>query len=986
VLAALLLVPTVQARLQTSEAYIIVHALNPEGMEIGSLAGPTSVEIFDGEHRIGYGAYSEETFNQPITVSPGLHTITVEFNGAGLSTDIEVESGETRALVFVFDREEIDAPALMTDSRSDAWQRTWAGVCPTTWGFNMAAPDEQNPVLRAWYGCYKYRDTTATLEGDGHFRFSPTEAVSEISVLATIQVDHPEEPGGVSRVEGNYNWNNPVSIPPSPVYHEWFVQNTVSSLYQEGTPAGLASLRGTGPHHVNLVDYVPLMTNRFSTRRTSATVAYDRVWFGWFWLGYLFQSGPLSSPGPYSESQRVEAVVLGENVRMSTVPYDVAGIGIRYEDIQPPTALFTHSPAHPDVDETITFDASPSHDVDGEIVSYAWYFGDGSSGDGEVVTHSYDEPGTYGITLYVKDNDDLAGSVRETVSVTETFAPPIAAFDHWRESPQIDETVTFDAFSSEDPDGYITAYRWDFGDELAVGEVVTHSFAATGDYPVSLTVEDDDGLTASITKTIEVRAIPVLLVHGYFSEADVWGPGYGPADFKQALIDEGFTVDTIDLVPKPANDSIGRYAGQLSSKLASLRQHDGDWVDVIAHSMGGLVTREYARQNPSRHDIRRLVMLGTPNDGSVLLEERYWFIARRVFDFFGIPIGPGVFLGQAAYDMTPGSPFLRTLAESEPLMGIIAYHAVAGDDPGPEYRLLKRLLFGESDGVVQVDSVHAIPGSWHYLYHVNHSGYDDEPGVFDTVVGILRGDVQASAAGLSIPTGHQPYQESVLFEDSVSMGETNDHEIPVDSTVSEVRFVLGSRGEELSLTLTSPGSLHITPEVAASDPSMTYTRVTTGLLGYSISGPEPGAWTAHVSISGTASADVEYGLLPFLDSDLRLTAPKGQVCQAGTRVPITAQLVYASDPITDAVVTALVSSPDDTTQMMSLFDDGTHGDGQPGDGEYTNEYTDTVIAGVYQATIRASGTFSSEQFVREAGTMLWMERKIHLPLIVRNVP
>jgi hypothetical protein len=207
----------------------------------------------------------------------------------------------------------------------------------------------------------------------------------------------------------------------------------------------------------------------------------------------------------------------------------------------------------------------------------------------------------------------------------------------------------------------------------------------------------------------------------------------------------------------------------------------------------------------------------------------------------------------------------------------------------------------------------------------------------------------------------------------------------VDSTVSEVRFVLGSSGEELSLTLTSPGSLHITPEVAASDPSMTYTRVTTGLLGYSIKDPEPGAWTAHVSISGTASTDVDYGLLPFLDSDLKLTVPKGQVYQAGARVRITAELAYASDPITDAVVTAFVSSPDDTTQTISLFDDGTHSDAQPGDGEYTSEYTDTVVAGVYQAKIRASGTISSEQFLREAGTTLWMERKVYLPLIMRSV-
>lgn len=46
----------------------------------------------------------------------------------------------------------------------------------------------------------------------------------------------------------------------------------------------------------------------------------------------------------------------------------------------------------------------------------------------------------------------------------------------------------------------------------------------------------------------------------------------------------------------------------------------------------------------------------------------------------------------------------------------------------------------------------------------------------------------------------------------------------------------------------------------------------------------------------------------------------------------------------------------------------------------------TVRSSVYQATIRASGTLSTEQFLREVGTVLWMERRTHLPLNMRNMP
>ncbi len=61
------------------------------------------------------------------------------------------------------------------------------------------------------------------------------------------------------------------------------------------------------------------------------------------------------------------------------------------------------------VDETVTFDARQSVD-DGQIMSYAWDFGDGSSGTGPIVTHSYSEEGMYQIVLNVTDNDDLSSS------------------------------------------------------------------------------------------------------------------------------------------------------------------------------------------------------------------------------------------------------------------------------------------------------------------------------------------------------------------------------------------------------------------------------------------------------------------------------------------------------------------------------------------------------------------------------------------------
>ena len=69
-----------------------------------------------------------------------------------------------------------------------------------------------------------------------------------------------------------------------------------------------------------------------------------------------------------------------------------------------------------------SFDASWSYDIDGEIVSYVWEFGDGSSAEGEVVNHTYLEAGTYPVVLTVWD-DDGAWSVSRTTAVISALPP-----------------------------------------------------------------------------------------------------------------------------------------------------------------------------------------------------------------------------------------------------------------------------------------------------------------------------------------------------------------------------------------------------------------------------------------------------------------------------------------------------------------------------------------------------------------------------------
>jgi uncharacterized delta-60 repeat protein len=87
--------------------------------------------------------------------------------------------------------------------------------------------------------------------------------------------------------------------------------------------------------------------------------------------------------------------------------------------------------------------------------------------------------------------------------------PPVASFATSPTPVQAGAPVSFSALASADPDGAIARYSWNFGDGSAASTArPTHTFARAGTYAVTLTVADDDALTASTTQTVMVTAAP----------------------------------------------------------------------------------------------------------------------------------------------------------------------------------------------------------------------------------------------------------------------------------------------------------------------------------------------------------------------------------------------------------------------------------------------------------------------------------------------
>jgi membrane-bound lytic murein transglycosylase B/PKD repeat protein len=174
----------------------------------------------------------------------------------------------------------------------------------------------------------------------------------------------------------------------------------------------------------------------------------------------------------------------------------------------PPAVLLkvTQKPGAP---LDIAVDASGSTDDHG-ITGFSFDFGDGSAkvtGTAAAAAHDYTKAGVYSIVVTATDGVGHQSSA--TVKLT-VDAPPTPALTATQTAGSLE--VTADAAGSKDDDGMgIASYTFDFGDNSAPvtvtsGTIAKHTYAAAGNYTVTVTVTDTAGKKSSTTKPIAVTA------------------------------------------------------------------------------------------------------------------------------------------------------------------------------------------------------------------------------------------------------------------------------------------------------------------------------------------------------------------------------------------------------------------------------------------------------------------------------------------------
>lgn len=177
-----------------------------------------------------------------------------------------------------------------------------------------------------------------------------------------------------------------------------------------------------------------------------------------------------------------------------------------------PTADFTmewtQPPQTPSVGQQVTFTGTVSN-WDTAEGTVTWNFGDGATAAGLTATHAFATPGLKFVTM-TATNGDVPAESTPVIKLLTVNAPPVAGFGWAPLTGTTGQDVRF-ASESDDPDGAITEYDWDFGDGVTdQRRNPVHPFASAGTKTVRLTVTDAWGATSTSTHEVVIQNGPPL--------------------------------------------------------------------------------------------------------------------------------------------------------------------------------------------------------------------------------------------------------------------------------------------------------------------------------------------------------------------------------------------------------------------------------------------------------------------------------------------
>jgi len=196
------------------------------------------------------------------------------------------------------------------------------------------------------------------------------------------------------------------------------------------------------------------------------------------------------------------------------------------QDINQPPVSDPNGPYTDTEGVSVTFDGSGSSDPDGSIVSYAWNFGDSSTGTGMSPTHTYAQNGTYIVMLTVTDEDEATNTSTTTATIGDidqiynvSFLPPIINSDIFNLKNGTTLPIKFTARDYVTGE-FVNDDRVNVTITNSTGHLITYFTNGTGTDSVRIDTEEEQYITNFHTKDYDLNVGETYAVTVTFGEPD----------------------------------------------------------------------------------------------------------------------------------------------------------------------------------------------------------------------------------------------------------------------------------------------------------------------------------------------------------------------------------------------------------------------------------------------------------------------------------
>jgi pimeloyl-ACP methyl ester carboxylesterase len=426
---------------------------------------------------------------------------------------------------------------------------------------------------------------------------------------------------------------------------------------------------------------------------------------------------------------------------------------------------------------------------------------------------------------------------------------------------------------------------------------------------------DAGGVSLGQSEPLTVRPRPVVMVHGFLSSWDTWKPYLGAEGFLASIGLQGFALGdgqapgelnagTIN-DPGLRTNTIAQNAEVEAGYIAGVKAATGaEMVDLVVHSMGGMISRYYIDRLMQDRDVAQLIMLGSPMGGS---------------DCSVLPAALGLYL-PAAFEIRQS--YMQGVFNSQ----IVHRRGVEFYDLGGTAILdafKSPCADVPNDTVVSFGSINAIPLQSGQA-DVIHLNLTSAPPVFEDFVRPL---LQKSAGTFTFApdanpvTVHPaPLQFTRVYTGHVQAGGSTELTINIKPNVTVASFALfdPTRSVTVSVRGASGAVIELDPQsngfIQVDDPASLF------YLGYGFANPRPGLWKVSVLASNATPAQgADFSILVYFIGGATLNAQSStMIATPGEQVRFSASLSLGGQTLEIRQAQALIHDPDGGVETLDF--------------------------------------------------------------------